>query len=63
MGKVAAHRAERLDAKEVLFDMFSLQPMGERQNLEGMGEVVAHGAKRQYTKDDNIMSIINGWIP
>ena len=38
-------------------------PWGERQNLEGIGEVAAHGAKRLHTKKDNIMPIVNGWIP
>ena len=38
-------------------------PWGERQNLEGMGEVAAHGAKRLHTRDDSIMPIVNEWIP
>ena len=32
-------------------------PLEERQNLEGMGEVVAHGAKSLHTL------VMNGWIP
>ena len=38
-------------------------PWEERQNLEGMGEAVAHGAKRLHIKEDNIMPIVNEWIP
>ena len=38
-------------------------PRGERQNLKDMGEVVAHGAKRLHTKENNIMLVENGWIP
>ena len=35
---------------------------GERQNLKGIGEAVAHRANRLHTKEDNIMPIVNGWI-
>ena len=35
----------------------------ERQNLEGIGEVAAHGTTRLHIREDNIMSIVNGWIP
>ena len=38
-------------------------PWEERQNLEGMGEVAAHGAKRLHTREDNIMPVVNEWIP
>ena len=38
-------------------------PWGEKQKLEGMGEAAAHGAKRLHTREDNIISIMNGWIP
>ena len=37
-------------------------PWRERQNLDGMGEAAAQGAKRLYIKEDNIMPIVNGWI-
>ena len=63
MGKVATHRAKRPHAKDVLFDTLSLLPMGGEKNLEGMGEVVVHRAKSLHTKEDNIMPIVNGWIP
>ena len=35
----------------------------ERQNVESMGEAAAYGAKRLHTTEDNIMPIVNGWIP
>ena len=35
---------------------------GEK-NLEGMGETVVHGTKSLHTKEDNIMLVVNGWIP
>ena len=37
--------------------------MGGEKNLEGMGEAAIHGAKSLHTKEDNIMSVVNGWIP
>ena len=63
MGEAAAHGAKRPHAREVLFDSLSLLPMGEEKNLEGMGEAVVHGAKSLHTKEDNIMPVVNGWIP
>ena len=63
MGEVTTHRAKRPHAKDVLFDTLSLLPMGGEKNLEGMGEVVVHGAKSLHTKEDNIMSVVNGWVP
>ena len=36
---------------------------GERQNLEGMGEAANHGAKRLHIRENNIMPIVNEWIP
>ena len=63
MGEVATHRAKRPHAREVLFDALSLLLMGEEKNLEGMGEAVVHGVKSLYTREDNIMSIVNRWIP
>ena len=50
MGKAVVHGAQRPYAKEVLFDMLSLLPMGGEKNLEGMGEAIVHGAKSLYTK-------------
>ena len=41
----------------------SLLPIGGEKNLEGMGEVAVHGAKSLHTKEDNIMPVVNGWIP
>ena len=63
MGETAAHGAKRPDAREVLFDALSLLAMGEEKNLEGMGEVAIHGVKSLHTREDNIMPVVNGWIP
>ena len=63
MGKATAHGAKRSYAKDVLFDALSLLPMGREKNLEGMGETAVHGAKSLHTREDNIMSVMNGWIP
>ena len=63
MGEVTAHRAKRPHAREILYDALSLLPTGEKKNLEGMGEAAAHGAKRLHTREDNIMPVVNGWIP
>ena len=63
MGEVAAHGAKRPHAKESLFDALFLLPMGREKNLEGMGEAAVHGAKSLHTREDNIMPVVNGWIP
>ena len=63
VGEAAAHEAKRPYAREVLFDSLSLLPMGEKKNLEGMGEAIVHGTKSLHTKEDNIMPVVNGWIP
>ena len=63
MGEAAAYGAKRPHVREVLFDPLSLLPMRGEKNLEGMGEAAVHGAKSQHTKDDNIMPVVNGWIP
>ena len=63
MGEAVAHGAKRLHAREVIFDALSLLPMGAEKNLEGMGEVTVHGAKSLHTREDNIMPVVNGWIP
>ena len=36
---------------------------GGEKNLEGMGEAAVHGAKSLLTREDNIMPVVNGWIP
>ena len=36
---------------------------GERKNLKGTGEAATHGAKRLHTIKDNIMPVVNWWIP
>ena len=41
----------------------SLLAMGEEKNLEGMGEATIHRAKSLHTREDNIMPVVNGWIP
>ena len=63
MGDAAAHGAKRPHAKEVLFDALSLLPMGGEKNLEGIGEGAVHRAKTLHTREDNIMLVVNGWIP
>ena len=63
MGEAVAHGAKRPHAREVLFNTLSLLPMGGEKNLEGMGEATVHGAKSLHTKEDNIMSVMNWWIP
>ena len=48
VGEVTAHGAKRSHAKEIIFDMFSLRPItcrGGGGTLEGMDEVIAHGAQ------------------
>ena len=63
MGEAAVHGTKRPHAREVLFDALSLLPMGGKKNLEGMGEAAVYGAKSLHTREDNIMPIVNGWIP
>ena len=63
VGKAAAHGAKRPHAREVLFDALSLLPMGGEKNLESMGEAAIHGVKSLHTREDNIMPIVNLWIP
>ena len=63
MGEVAAHGAKRPYAREVLFDALSLLPIVGEKNLKGMGEATVHGAKSLHIKEDNIMPVVNGWIP
>ena len=63
MGEVAAYGAKRSLAREVLFDVFSLLPIGEEKNLEGMCDVAVYGVNSLHTREDNIMPVVNGWIP
>ena len=62
-GETATHGAKIPHAKEILFDTLSLLPIGGEKNLEGMSEVVVHRAKSLHTIEDNIMPVVNGWIP
>ena len=63
MNEVATDGAKRPHAKKVLFDVFSLLPMGGETKPWGMGEAAAHRAKRLHTIEDNIMPVVNWWIP
>ena len=63
MSEAATHGAKRTQAKEVLFNAFSLLPMGEEKNLEGIDEAVVPKAKSLHTRKDNIMPVVNWWIP
>ena len=63
MGEAAAHGAKRPHARKVLFDTLSLLPIGGEKNLEGMGVAAIHGSKSLHTRENNIMPIVNGWIP
>ena len=38
-------------------------PWGGEKNLKGMGEAAIHGAKSLHTREDNIMLVVNEWIP
>ena len=60
MGEAAAHGAKRPHAREVLFDMLSLLPMGGEKNLKGIGEAAICAAKSLHTREDNIMPVVNG---
>ena len=63
VGEAIAHGAKRPHAREVLFDALSLLLMGEEKNLKGMSEDAVHRAKSLHTKEDNIMPVVNRWIP
>ena len=63
MGAATIHKAKRPHVKEVLFDVLSLLPMVGEKIFEGMGEVAVHGAKSLHTRENNIMPVVNGWIP
>ena len=61
--EATAHGAKRTHAREILFDAHSLLPMGVEKNLESMGEAAVHEAKSLHTREDNVMPVVNGWIP
>ena len=63
VGEAAVHGAKRPHARDVLFDVLSLLLIGGEKNLEGIGEAAVHGAKSLHTREDNIMLVMNGWIP
>ena len=63
MSEATNHEAKRLHAREVLFDALSLLPMGGEKNLEGMGEAAIYRAKSLHIREDNIMPVVNGWMP
>ena len=63
MSEAAIHGAKRPHAREDLFNALSLLPMGGEKNLEGIGEAAVHRAKSLHIKEDNIMLVVNGWIP
>ena len=62
VGKALAYEAKRPHTREVLFDALSLLLIGGEKNIEGLDEATVHGAKSLHTREDNIMSIVNGWI-
>ena len=63
VGEATAYGAKRPHVREVLFDTLSLLPIGGEKNLKGMSEAAVHGAKSLHTREDNIMLVVNGWIP
>ena len=63
MSETIAHGAKRRHAKDVIFDVLFLLPIGGEKTLEGMGEATVHRAKRLHTREDNIMPVVNRWIP
>ena len=63
MDETTIYGAKRPHAREVLFDVLSLLPMGGKKNFDGMSETIVQGAKSLHTKEDNIMPVVNGWIP
>ena len=62
-GEATTDGAKSPHAREVLFDSLSLLSMGGEKNLEGMGEAAVYRAKGLHTREDNIMPVVNGWIP
>ena len=62
MGEALAYGAKRPHTREVLFDALSLLPVGGEKNLGGISEAAVYRAKNLHIREDNIMSIVNGWI-
>ena len=60
MGEAVVHGAKKPHAREVLFDVHFLLPMWGEKKLEDMGEAAIHKAKNLYTREDNIMLLVNG---
>ena len=52
---------DHMQERTYLTALFSAH--GGEKNLEGMGEAAVHGAKSMHTKEDNIVLVVNGWIP
>ena len=63
VGEATAHEVKRPHTRKVIFDVLSLLPMGGEKNLKGMGEIAVHRAKSLHTREDNIMPVVNEWIP
>ena len=63
VGEAVAYGTKRPHAREGLFNALSLLSMGREKNLEGMGEATVHGAKNLHTREDNIIPVMNEWIP
>ena len=63
VGEATAHGTKRPHVREVLFDTLFLLPMGREKNLEGMDETAIHRTKNLHTREDNIMPVVNGWVP
>ena len=63
MGEAAAHGVKRTHAREFLFDRLSLLPMWGEKNLESIGEATVHRVKSLHTREDNIIPVVNRWIP
>ena len=63
MGETVVRGAKRPHARDVLFDALSLLSMRREKNFESMGEATVHRAKSLHTKEENIMPVVNGWIP
>ena len=63
VSEATAYGAKRPHAREVLFDALSLLPIGGEKNLEGISQVAVHGAKSLHTREENIIPVVNEWIP
>ena len=63
MGETVVRGAKRPHARDVLFDALSLLSMRREKNFKSMGEATIHRAKSLHTREENIMPVVNGWIP